>query len=673
MKRLVLLEDYPKGFDVGPGDLVISLTPQASYRLDQQHQPYRIPPDFGVEDQLKEREDAYWQEELLWFDELDAMLQERLPELTTRAIRPSILYGHYLKCVLDNLFIRGLESLTLLEQGEVSQVVLWAGPATSAASPPQRGALRLEQAGVYPRLWRHLCATRGIPYEEMASPALPPSFPNGHAASAFRGAMAATIQQVLGLCREWQWVIQACGGRAHASKRRLTLLLLETNDDLTALLEAALRHGHRCLVRRCGRIIDPARPGWSVQLSERVVSDTEAMAGRWAAAAEDMFAPASPIWRWPDGWFGCSMASLLADWFKSWLSSELLQVIPLSDRFHRLYQTERVDMVLTPALLDRFHIAAVAAGERPQSAHTALVAHGSGPDVAASWDLFELFPYHHYFVPDEEFAEYFRQRRTLYRRSTAQVHVGSYRWDRYTRLARRPRVYLERSAGLVPFRIGRPPLNLPATRPVIVYVIGRPEVAVRYLNKPEYSETWYYRLQTALIRLFADTPDYTFVMKLFPTQDPATSAVGRFIRDLHAPHLYVSTSPLSRWLPWADRVIMDIPSTPLYETTLAKVPFHMLVHRSATMRPTALAQFAYALTVFDGPEEAVRAVRSYLQSPLSPQPPFRPDDMNDILSTLCSLVGEQDTLSLWPVHKQPATLPVLARAANREGTSDGVR
>jgi len=207
-------------------------------------------------------------------------------------------------------------------------------------------------------------------------------------------------------------------------------------------------------------------------------------------------------------------------------------------------------------------------------------------------------------------------------------------------------------------RFNRPPLDIPMGKPVIVYVAGRPEVCIRYLNKWDCSDTEYYRLQVALIRAFAARSGSTVVVKLFPESAKDWSPVEQLVRDMGAKHLYVSRAPFKEWLPWAERVIMDFPSTPLYETALAKVPFRLLVHRSFPMRAAAWACFAPSLIPFDQPEEAARSVMDYLQHPAVPLPYPAPRTV-DLLIALSSLVGREPV----PAEQDAASEQIAGRNA----------
>jgi len=623
-KNLVLLEKVPAWFQPGPEDEIFALTPQACQALEERKIPYRTLPDLGTEERVREREGAYFQEQLDWFHQLDRMLLKHLPELSSGSVPPSFLYGYQLKTLLDNWFIRATECAALL------------GSAASASRVAFTGA-----KGVYSQLLPFLCQRQGIPYEEN----LPSSDPMP--APRYR-----LLRRLLHSFRRWSWIARGWKEGAPSSLKagRLTLLFLETNYDLNDLLNSAMRKKHRCLVLEGSRILDLSERGrvvFSILSNHRPRKS-------WDQLSEELFGTSSPLWNWVRSGWGLPLEELLAPSLKEWVRSELAQMVLLAEEFRSLYRREGVDFVVTSALVSNPHTAAVAACEPEGRPQAVLIAHGDGAEVKPAWDLFELAPYQHYFVPNAEFAEYFERRRSGYSFPTAQIHVGSYRWRGYTRLRKKPGLTLEYQEGRLSLKKNRPPLPVPSGKPIVVIPLCQPETDTRYLNPLGYSETGYYLLQCRLLKVFAEFPDYTFVVKLFPPESAKTSAIAKALAHSGIKNVYASSAPFSSWLPWADRVLLDWPSTPLYETALAGVPFHLLLSiREYTARPAALEKFKGFFTPFSTLEEAEQAVRQFLRSS-APKPPRIQLEGEEIVSQLMGLKKD------WILIASPRTLEKTA-------------
>ncbi len=601
LNELILVEEIPVGFAAGPCDPVVALTARACLALDRLGQPYRLVTDFGSEEMLADRQGRFWKEELAWLDRLDSLLRQRLPELEERGISPSILYGYRLKMLLDSLFIRGTEIEAMLGGG-CRKVRHWASGDSLVS-----------------RLLPLYCASRAISCEAAAVRSARAGKTARFSAARLLDLLQAGAREAVPALRRRRW------SRLSTGEGQLTLLFMETGFHMSDLVEEALRAGHHCLVRRGNRIQGFSRGKAPRDWTFPAGALGPGMADRFRDAAERLLAPGSPLWAWPDGWFGIPMAPLLREPLARWIREDLPRSVCLSDAFLRFFGEEGVDFVLFSSLLDPLQIGAAAACRRPGGAESVLVAHGEGMEVAEAWDLHELYPYRHYFVPSGELAAYFRGRASIADRPAASVHVGSCRWPRYSELARRPRLYLERWDGRLRICRNRPPLGLPPDQSIVLFPSIWPKRDERYLHLPDFQETWYFDFQKALIRVFAEFPKIRFVVKLFPKEDLRFSPIGEYIRRLGADNLFLSRAPLAVWYPWTDRLILDNPSTYLYEAALAGVPFRLFLHRGWPIRPSALEQVRPWVTSFDRPGEAAEAVRAYLKVPAPEKLILRPE------------------------------------------------
>ena len=636
MRRLILLEDLPDSFEANERDSIVALTPRACYLMSRRQQPYHIVSDFASEAELAILEETYWEEELAWFDQLDDLLWEEIPELQERKIRPASLYGYFLKICLDNLFIRGFEITALLKE-EYDEVVLWRSEVTE---PPLDPTLFYRGPGVYSRLLPLFCHQFGIEYkEQLLSPS--PVIREERQGAAKQGVKPVKAmlrwgrRAAVGLykfSRTKLWAYTHVLGRFSARQRPLTLLFLQTGYDLGHLLKAAKRSGHRCLLKVDNRVVDvstfPSKTMATLWNGTPNSGDsgTERTSTGWTEVAKKLFDEESAIWGWPNGWYGVPVSQVLAPRFKYWTTDVLPDLVGQADQFLRIYQDYHVDFVVAPHIADLSICAAVAATQATDFTQAIHLEHGDSLFAAKVWDLLNLFHFDHYFATHRDFAKYFRERRTRYARPMAQIHVGSYRWRANSALAHSPRVTL-----------GTPPDNVSSARPIVLYLLTATGWDARYLNNAWYSDTWHYQLQTRIIDSFIGRTEHTFVVKLFPgepLQPPHTpSFISEYISDLAQENIVTSRLPFRQWLPWVDRVIIDFPATGLYEAAVAGVPFHILLYAGFKVREAALERFRPWITVFEQPEEAVEAVDRFLRTEVERRPVLQPEG-EDILATL---------------------------------------
>jgi hypothetical protein len=282
---------------------------------------------------------------------------------------------------------------------------------------------------------------------------------------------------------------------------------------------------------------------------------------------------------------------------------------------HELITAEGIDLVVSANTINPDVIAAAAVTTHPTQ--SVLIDHGHAAHASAVWDLLMLRYVDHNFCATRELAQYMESRRPLYNYPTAEVHVASYRWRANAALSRR----------------GRPPEPVPEGKPVVVYALTSTGGNARYLNSAWYSDGWYYRLCREIVDVLAHHSEIHSVVKPFPSDGLIRNPVDLYVDDLGLDHVVSSRAPLRAWIPWASRVVFDYPSTGLYETAAAGVPYLALLYTHHPFRREAVEQLGPAAAHFSAPAEAAGAVEAFVAAPDPSAPRFAPEG-EEILATL---------------------------------------
>jgi hypothetical protein len=97
--------------------------------------------------------------------------------------------------------------------------------------------------------------------------------------------------------------------------------------------------------------------------------------------------------------------------------------------------------------------------------------------------------------------------------------------------------------------------------------------------------------------------------------------------------VHVTDVPFVQWLPYVDRVLLDFPSTASFEAAVAGVPSLTLVDSQLQLRESALSELGAHAARFAAQEEALAAVRRFLDTDAPPAPTLRPegDDLVELL------------------------------------------
>jgi hypothetical protein len=583
-------------------DLVVALTPEACYQLDRRGVPYRLTTDFGIAEELAALSPSHWQEQLDWIADLDELVAAHVPETKHWRFGAATLYAFNLKTIVDPVRVRALELAQMLDSCD--SVILYR---RTAVEPPTTFVRVFEGPSVTSRVLPLLAHARGLELEERLTDAPELDYAGG--------GLTPTPERrpLIRLGARLKHGYRRLSGesrKATVAERRLTLLFADFGYDLTYLMTRARERGHRCLHVVGDTVIERAG-GEAVASLARAGGD----AG-WSAVADALTSPDHPLWNWPNGWIpGVRLADVIRPKVLHWLSAVMPSIAARAESFERLYTTQSVDLVLGAdvALPDVVAAAAVSSA----STQSVLIDHGHAAYASELFDLIMLRHMHHDFCGTSELARYMSARRALYDEPTAELHVGSYRW--------------RASAALT--RSSEPPAPVAEGKRIVVYALTSTAGNGHYLNSAWYIDGWYYRLCREIVDVLARHPEIHSVVKPFPGDGLIRNPIDLYVRDLGLDHVVSSRAPLQAWIPWADRIVFDLPSTGLFETAAAGVPYLGLLWRHHRHRPGAVEQLGDAAVDFTEPDEAARAVEAFVAASTVTAPRLPPEG-DEILLTL---------------------------------------
>jgi hypothetical protein len=574
------------------------MTPEACYELDRRGITYKLTTDFGVESRLAALEPLHWQEQLEWLESFDEFLVAQVPTTARWRFGAATLYGFNLKTLMDPVRVRALEADSMLDSCD--RVLLHR---RAEVAPPVSWRLLFQGPSVTSLVLPLVARARGIEFEERLDEETPPLELPSPADP--RSPQAGFRQRLKARLRRERPAL------ARPTGTRLTLLFADFGYDLTYLLARAREQGHRCL-----RVVEDIVVEADVGPTEVARLPREGADAEWASAAELVDSSDHPLWDWPNGWLpGVPLADVLRPRVRYWLECLMPRVAARADAFETLLRSENVDFVLGANMIQPDVPAAAAVTAHP--AQSVLVDHGHDAFAQELFDLIMLRHVDYDFSPTRELAAYLESRGRLYDHPAAEVHVGSYQW--------RANASLSRS--------GRPPQPVPSGLPIVVYGLTATAGNGRYLNSAFYSDGCYYRLCREIVDVLAGHPEVFSVVKLFPGDGNLRNPIDLYVYDLGLDHVVSSRAPLRAWIPWADRVVFDLPSTGLYEAAIAGIPYLALLYAAHRHRPTAVELLGPAAVHFAEPAEAARAVDAFVGAPAVTAPRLYPEG-DEILTTL---------------------------------------
>lgn len=132
-----------------------------------------------------------------------------------------------------------------------------------------------------------------------------------------------------------------------------------------------------------------------------------------------------------------------------------------------------------------------------------------------------------------------------------------------------------------------------------------------------FEDAWYLRWQLRLLAAMLERPAARFVWKALPQSNQADDPIPALLSGSGATNVRYETRPFREVLPEMGRVVLDFPSTALYEAVQAGVPTVCVSFaRFAQLRHRATEMFDGVLHGCDDESSALTLVRRFLDTPL---------------------------------------------------------
>ena len=243
--------------------------------------------------------------------------------------------------------------------------------------------------------------------------------------------------------------------------------------------------------------------------------------------------------------------------------------------------------------------AAITATRYSEKTKSACLQHGNETFVLKMWDFSEYSPYHIYFTTNYEREKCIKQRIQLRNLDTKVFQYP----NRFEELPKVNNLKRKQSSK--------------AHQKILVYV----PTMYPWDNTPwmegRVPDTWYFSWHKELIKFFSSRGDYNFIWKGIPTANEIYDPIPNIIDDQKYKNITYATEPFVKWIKKADLVLLDYPSTALYEAAVSGLPVMSLFFAPHNIvRESALELFGKSLQPFSNFDEGIAKIADFLNSSL---------------------------------------------------------
>jgi hypothetical protein len=322
----------------------------------------------------------------------------------------------------------------------------------------------------------------------------------------------------------------------------------------------------------------------------------------WQNAANQLINQ-SEILGWINNKCGVDVSDIIFPRLKYFISSICPKISGYFNEYVNFYNKNHINFVITPHETSPDEVAAIAATRHSKKTKSICFMHGSGVYAADIEDITEIDHHDIYFALYDEIREYFIKRKGIYGGQKTEIFqgFGLYEFSNHLKIKenREKRIVAKRNK---------------KNRPKIIYLPTLFAWDHQRIDSVAYSDAEYYKLQKALIELFATKKEFEFIWKGLPASDSIYNPIPNFIKDNQFENIEVATNYFGSHLISADRVIADFPSTGFYEAVVAGVPAMSLYHKDLKMRKSAIEFFGHLVQPFSSIPEALEKIDRFLES-----------------------------------------------------------
>jgi len=597
--KTYLVEEYNYDIDFDEDSTIVALSPKVCYLLDKAGVKYSIIEDYYDEVALSAGIDEYYRSQLQWVDSLDKFLQNSVKEIAALDLKLGTRYFYYLKTmVLDPLYIR---CYTL------NQLFAAIKPSSITFIAPAPGEtlldLTLQSSGssYYAQVIPLLCKENNIPltsvFVEQDNKAIK-EIRSGRGAGELLIRCARVLYQ------------NALVRRLYLNYKYLGRCPLLPKKNRQGLNIFMLKLAHIGM----DFVIDAARRGHHVyQLSDSLILKYSPLGARKYASLgaeyRDKLAKlkSDRIWeetairleehelmKWINQKCRLDVSAIVLPRLRYFITEICPQFLAYFKVFTEFYEKAGIDCVITTHDVLPVELAALAASNCQEHIKTVHISHGDDAFDNEFWRVLELYQSDIHISSNLEAKAYFSYLRQANNFPTA-LYGSPHRLLDAKRIG-----YLRESNKN----------NIKRNR--IIYLPNLMMWDTRRMDGINYPDTWFYEFQKSLIQYFAAKKEYTFVWKGLPLSEAIYNPISNFITDNNFSNIEIATTPFSRHLLVADRVICDYPSTGFYESVVAGVPTLCLYHRASIVRKSAIDCFGNLLKLFSDTPEAIKHIEEFL-------------------------------------------------------------
>lgn len=586
--KLYLMEAYNANIQFEDG-IVVALTPEVCYHLDKEGIEYTIIEDYYNECELFGDQNSFLDDQSKWFKTFDEFLKNNVDVLNVHDLNLATMYSMRIKSMtVDPMIFKSITLKALFDKLNPSSV-------TFVTLPPEEGALdvNLGYAGksLYAHLVPILCEKRSIPFTEQF----------GKSMEIARGGGVHISKKISRVVKYIPGLFEMLRAIFNKMDKKKVLNILQMNfayNGFDAVKNSFVR-GHDTYLFTNGKIVKFYRFGFKKFDIKHGDNTSEYTSYDWNRIARLL--ETHELIEWINEKCRLDVGDIVLPNLKYFVSKVCPELLRYHNRFSSFFEDESIDIVLSPYMQSIMELAAISAANKCNGTNTICLEHGDDIFRNIFWRLKELTDFDTLIVSGDENKQYlgcirdqYKVQTNIYSCLNRMLYVSKINELRTTKKFKEKIVLNKNKIIYVPTFLTWDALRVD-------------EVCHSYLTP-----TRYYKFQRSLLEYFSKKEDYAFIWKALFESEPIYNPIPDLIQDNKINNVRTATDPFQNYLPTANKVIFDYPSTGMYESVVAGVPTMCLCSDTLKVRESGLDEFKNIIKIYSNIEEAINYIEQFL-------------------------------------------------------------
>lgn len=580
------------------GATLIALTPEVCAKLMRAQIPYQVLDETCIERDLEKDAQAYFFEQLEWFRNFDGFLKEHIEYCRVNDISLASAHYNQLKYVIDSAISYAYVLRLFIQKHNPAKIIHVASYAEENVEPSIY-ALFYSPTTTIAQLLPYVCRSLGVPFRRKIV-----SCGRKKQGRASLDLLKNTIKDILlrlgfkSLVNLIRFKKYRCLMPHTKSLRQLRILFLHAGCfSVDEAIRKSLFAGAG--VFTLGKnTIDSEN---SIVKRQRIVLD-KGHNSIFADAVQAQCSTASclchgyeRLFSWIRQKAGLDLTNYLAPYLSHFISHICYDTILKTEKLVAFYDCNKIDMVVMRASTGYDSAFTLTAASLRPHLKRVCIQHSCTALDGLLLPMTDLGFFDYYLATDSLSEKYFNSysQHDIFKGCQVKQAAHYFRWIE-ARYQKRPR---QRG------------------RERILFAPSDARVGTRNLNNQgHWDGIWYFAFLRQLLAYFAERQDKFFIFKYRFGQHFMHKVMISYIVSQGYTNIILESRPLIDCFNLAQRLILDYPSSGLFESAAAGIPVLALYKSSFRMWDEALRFFGHSLKPFSDAAEAIRHIDDFLNT-----------------------------------------------------------